>query len=227
VFFTKIILWAAFIPSLRYDGFYEGSGFMQKSILEEFARGNINPNAGAIPKGSQYDLAMRTLSDCENKLMSALDDKLQEVLKQLTDAQAEANLITNTDKFIYGYRSGVLMTMEVFTGGSDSIFGRGIDAMDKSIIRQLFFGEVYPSENVGSDCPELQKIHLVIAEEKGKFLQNLSEADREHFNRLEDLQNESAGIYSYECFAHGFKLANMLLVESLGSKVLLGRNSEN
>jgi len=102
-----------------------------------------------------------------------------------------------------------------------------IDVMDKSILRQLFFGEVYPSENVGGDCPELQKIHAILAEEKGKFLQNLSEADRENFNSLEDLQNESAGIYSYECFAHGFKLATMLMVESLGGAVNLGRNNDN
>ena len=58
--------------------------------------------------------------------MSALEGKLKETLQQYVDAQAETNQITNTDKFIYGYRLGVLMTMEVFNGRHDAIFGRDI-----------------------------------------------------------------------------------------------------
>jgi hypothetical protein len=36
----------------------------------------------------------------------------------------EALSISCTHKFIYGYRLGVLMTMEVFNGSEDAIYGR-------------------------------------------------------------------------------------------------------
>ena len=98
--------------------------------------------------------------------------------------------------------------------------------MSKSILKQLYDGEIYPSENVGNDCPELQKIHSVLGDEKEKFLKTLSESDCETFNRLEDLENESAAIYAYECFTHGFKLAIQLMIESLGGAVKYERNGD-
>ena len=94
-----------------------------KSILEEFAFGNINPNDGTIPKGSRYERVMEIISDSEEKLLSALDGEPKELLIKFSSAQLEANAISNNDKFIYGYRLGVLMTMEVFTGTRNSIFG--------------------------------------------------------------------------------------------------------
>jgi len=33
--------------------------------------------------------------------------------------------------------------------------------MNKSIIEQLFFGEIYPSEHIGNGSPEHQKAHRI------------------------------------------------------------------
>jgi len=95
-----------------------------KSILEEFARGNISPNVGSIRRGTHYDRTMKALVENENKLTEGLVEELQDTMKQYIDLQAEANLISTTDSFIYGYRLGVLMTMEVFNGNDNAIFGR-------------------------------------------------------------------------------------------------------
>jgi len=95
-----------------------------QSILEEFARGNINPDVGSITRGSHYDKTMKALCENEDKLSSELTGELAEVLKRYTDLQLEANQITNVDKFIYGYRLGVLMTMEIFIGRDNAIFGK-------------------------------------------------------------------------------------------------------
>ena len=95
-----------------------------KSILEAFAYGNINPDEGSFKKDSRYGNVLKTISECEEKLMAMLDDEPKELLINFSSAQLEANTITNVDKFIYGYRLGVLMTMEVFTGKEDAIFGR-------------------------------------------------------------------------------------------------------
>ena len=94
-----------------------------KSILENFAYGNINPDMGIIKKGSKYERIMETIADSEEKLLSMLDGEPKELLITFSSAQLEANSISNVDKFIYGYRLGVLMTMEVFTGREDAIFG--------------------------------------------------------------------------------------------------------
>jgi len=86
----------------------------------------------------------------------------------------------------------------------------------RSIMEQLFFGDICPTEHIGNDSTEYQKAQSLLADAKAKFSQCLSEADREEFQRLEELQNKAAGIYSYECFAHSFKLAASLLVEVVG-----------
>ena len=56
--------------------------------------------------------------------MTMLDGEPKELLIKFSGAQLEANSISNTEKFIYGYRLGVLMTMEVFADREDAIFGR-------------------------------------------------------------------------------------------------------
>jgi len=94
------------------------------SILEDFARGNISPNVGSIRRGTHYDRTMKALVENENKLTEGLNEDLQDTMKQYIDLQAEANLISTTDSFIYGYRLGVLMTMEVFNGNDNAIFRR-------------------------------------------------------------------------------------------------------
>ena len=98
-----------------------------KSILEEFAYGNIDPSVGSIIRGSHYDKTMKALVENENKLSDGLDGDLVEVFKRYSDLQLEATQISNVDKFIYGYRLGVLMTMEVFCVREDAIFGRNDD----------------------------------------------------------------------------------------------------
>ena len=98
-----------------------------KNILEEFARGNISPDVGSIKRGTHYDRTMKALVENENKITAGLGDELQNTFKQYIDLQLEANQISGIDKFIYGYRLGVLMTMEVFNGREDAIFGREFD----------------------------------------------------------------------------------------------------
>jgi len=89
-----------------------------KSILEEFAQGNISPEPRFL-KNSEYEKAVNALSEAEKKLYNLLDDNGRELLNALIDAQGKVNHLANTDKFIYGYRLGVLMTMEVFDGKAD------------------------------------------------------------------------------------------------------------
>ena len=100
--------------------------------------------------------------------------------------------------------------------------------MNKSILQQLYDGEIYPAENIiGNANPELQKINDRLAGEKAAFIKSLSEADRANFQKVNDLNDESAALYGYECFAHGFKLAVSLLTESLNGADGINCNGKN
>ena len=94
-----------------------------KSVLEEFACGNISPEPRCIKHNSEYEKAVKTLSDAEAKLRAALNGTEQDLLNALLEAQGAVGLLANTDKFIYGYRLGVLMMTEVFDGREDLIVG--------------------------------------------------------------------------------------------------------
>ena len=95
-----------------------------KRMLEEFAYGNILPNLAIVKKDSEYGRMERTMKKYEKKLSKKLEGESKKLLERLVDAQSEASIIAETDKFIYGYRLGVLMTMEVFNGYDDALFGK-------------------------------------------------------------------------------------------------------
>ena len=89
-----------------------------KSILEEFACGDIDPYEITIRKGSHHEDVLQLMCEREDRLMSSLDDELKETLKQYIEALGECNSIESNNRFINGYRLGVLMTIEVFRGQS-------------------------------------------------------------------------------------------------------------
>lgn len=95
-----------------------------QSILEEFARGNISLQTRFFKKNSHYEHAMLQLIETEEKLFSALNEQETELLKTFSETQSEVSFLSGIDRFIYGYRLGVLMTMEVFNGKDDLIVGR-------------------------------------------------------------------------------------------------------
>lgn len=99
--------------------------------------------------------------------------------------------------------------------------------MNKNILQQLYDGEIYPAENIGDGNPELQNLNDRVAQEKVKFIKSLSENDRANFQKMDDLNGESAAFYGYECFVYGFKLAASLLLESLSGANGLARNDDS
>ncbi|MCL2853150.1 MAG: hypothetical protein FWE20_08985 [Defluviitaleaceae bacterium] len=85
-----------------------------KSILEEFASGDIRTEPNHIENDSQYDRTLKTLCATEQKLLDLLDDTGQSLFNEFVDAQMENSRLYGVERFIHGYKLGVLMTMEVF-----------------------------------------------------------------------------------------------------------------
>ena len=90
--------------------------------------------------------------------------------------------------------------------------------MGKSILQQLWDGEIFPSENINPNDPTYIETKKILDEETDYFMKILSGDDLARFQKINDLYCKTTSIYSYECFAHGFRLAVALMVESMNGK---------
>ena len=73
-------------------------------------------NVDVYRKDPQSQQLCSIYSEYEDRLRSMLDGEALELFARYIKAQAEVSQMNETDRFIYGYRLGVLMTMEVFNG---------------------------------------------------------------------------------------------------------------
>jgi len=87
-----------------------------RSILEEFACGNISTEPCFSKDNAPYQQALRQAADSEEKLLAALNEYGKELFEAYSEAQSELDTFYNISRFVTGYRLGVLMTMEVFNG---------------------------------------------------------------------------------------------------------------
>ena len=95
---------------------------------------------------------------------------------------------------------------------------KGIRKMAKSILQKLFDGEIFPSEDINPNDPTYMEIKKALDEEIDYFLKTLLDDNLERFQKINDLYCKTSSIYSYECFAHGFRLAVNLMVDSMNGK---------
>ncbi len=94
-----------------------------RSILQEFAYGNITPNDQSFKKNSAFGEAMKALTNNEEKLLARLGGDDKEIFQKYIDAQGEVNRLTAVKNLIYGYNLGLLMTAEAFLQSGELISG--------------------------------------------------------------------------------------------------------
>lgn len=85
--------------------------------------------------------------------------------------------------------------------------------MSKSILQQLYDGEIYPAENILPTNNEYRKTEQQINTLMEKLKSKLP-ADQNLLEHLKLLENEMSTIYSFESFSFGFRLAVKLMIES-------------
>ncbi|WP_195984594.1 DUF6809 family protein [Clostridium sp. D33t1_170424_F3] len=96
---------------------------METSYLEQFAKGNLQIRDRTFRRGSVYDKALKQVCEAEDMLREALNEPEKELFGKLIEAETALSSLSKTDRFIHGYRLGVRMTMEVFTGRDDLVLG--------------------------------------------------------------------------------------------------------
>lgn len=87
-----------------------------KSILEAFAYDNLLVCPRSIEEKSAGGQLLKEICELEDALNTTLNNDEKELLKKLEDAYSDRIDCSTTERFIRGYRLGVLMTFEVFTG---------------------------------------------------------------------------------------------------------------
>lgn len=94
------------------------------SILEEFAYGNLTPQAQYFKQDSQVAQAMRLIAQNEQKLLERLGPAERKLFAAYAAMQGELNELTAVKNRIYGFRVGLLMTAEAYHG-MDSLYMNG------------------------------------------------------------------------------------------------------
>jgi hypothetical protein len=90
-----------------------------RSILEEFAYGNVSPEVQFFQKDSKYGRVTKLVSHIEEKLLDRLGADEKDLFQKYVDAQGEANQLTAVKNLVYGYKLGLIMTAEAFIGMDD------------------------------------------------------------------------------------------------------------
>ncbi len=97
---------------------------MMASILEEFAYGNLTPQAQSWKRDSQVAQAIRLIEQNEQKLRGRLGPAEKELFAAYAAMQGELHELTAVKNLIYGFRVGLLMTAETYHG-MDSLYMNG------------------------------------------------------------------------------------------------------
>ena len=95
-----------------------------RSILKQFYLGNVVTSPPNIEPNSKLSHAMNRLTKAEDKLRDMLGDEGKKTLETYSNTQMEINALSCIDNFLYGYKLGTLMIMEVFNGMDDLIIDR-------------------------------------------------------------------------------------------------------
>lgn len=87
-----------------------------ESILEAFANDNLEVLPSTCPKSAASGHLLNTADKLTETLEAMLNDEGKKLLDKLDSTNAKLEDISSTDRFIRGYRLGVLMMIDVFVG---------------------------------------------------------------------------------------------------------------
>ena len=90
-----------------------------KSILEELFYGNVCPNTDCRSTGKETKELMGSIADHHDTLLKELTDKQKEILEKFDDCYNELTDINEREIFVYAFRLGARIAIEVLFPVSD------------------------------------------------------------------------------------------------------------
>ena len=91
-----------------------------KSVLEELFYGNMCPNTDCRSTDKETKELMGYIADHHDSLQATLTDKQKEQLEKFADCYSELTDINEREIFVYAFRLGARIAIEVLSPGSDT-----------------------------------------------------------------------------------------------------------
>ena len=91
-----------------------------QSILEELFYGNICPNTDCRCRNNQTKELMGYIANHHDTLAQSLNEQQKETLEKFDDCFSELNDINEREIFIYAFRLGMKIAIEVLLPNNDS-----------------------------------------------------------------------------------------------------------
>ena len=86
-------------------------------ILEDLYVGDVRPGERSFKRNSQYGRALEESSDAADRLIAVLPEEQKKLFEEYMDAQREVMVLTDAETFIYGFRLGAKIMMDVLMDG--------------------------------------------------------------------------------------------------------------
>jgi hypothetical protein len=94
-----------------------------RSILEELHSGNIFPDELIIPKDPEYRLINQKIGDNKEYFKKKLPEDEYRRFEELDNLCCQSSSMCASESFIYGFKLGALIMVEVFTGKGELVRG--------------------------------------------------------------------------------------------------------
>lgn len=91
----------------------------------------------------------------------------------------------------------------------------------KTILKELYEGNIYPDEVIVSKDSEYQALNEKISDMLEIWKKKLSEDDFNQLEDLLDLRSELSSMEASESFIYGFRLSALIMIEVFAGRELL------
>ena len=89
-------------------------------ILEQLYIGNVRPGERSFKRNSQYARALDEAAKAGDALIDSLNDEQKELFEAFMDAQREVSILTDAETFIYSFKLGAKIALDVLENGEMS-----------------------------------------------------------------------------------------------------------
>ena len=86
-------------------------------VLEDLYMGDIHPSERGFKRDSQYARALNETVKAGDDFIDTLTEKQKEQFEAYITAQREVNVLTDCETFIYAFRLGAKIMIDVLTDG--------------------------------------------------------------------------------------------------------------
>ena len=82
-------------------------------VLKELWWGNISPTDRQVRQGSEYQQTAKEVREKMGEFLEPLSPEARERLEAINDLKSDLSVMANEDYFLYGFRLGARMILDI------------------------------------------------------------------------------------------------------------------